>query len=129
MDLTKRNEESRDAAESTRGYNYYSPDVDIYEEKDGYKIVFDVPGIEKDDIKIKVEKDVLTLTAESKREPVRDYESVREEMEFAGYTRSFNLNGIVDSGKIEADFNNGTLTLSLPKKEEEKTKEISIKIS
>jgi HSP20 family protein len=129
MDLTKRDERKSSVAESTRGYIYNTPDVDIYEGKDEYKIIFDVPGTEKEDINIKVEKDVLTLTAESKYKPAEEYELSREEMDFTGYQRSFNLNGIVNTEKIEADYDNGSLTLTLPKKEEEKTKEISIKIS
>lgn len=129
MDLTKKTDNNTQEIESTRGYIYRTPETDIYEDKDNYKIIFDIPGIEKEDVTIKVEKDVLTLTAESRKKPEEDFECVREEMVFAGYQRAFNLNGIVDSGKIEADYNNGTLTLTLPKKEEEKTKEIQIKIA
>jgi HSP20 family protein len=129
MDLTKRNEGKSNVAESTRGYIYKSPDVDIYESKDVYKIIFDVPAIDKEDINIKVEKEVLTMTAECKKEPVEGYECAREEMDFTGYQRTFNLNGIVNTEKIEAGYENGTLILTLPKKEEEKTKEISIKIN
>jgi len=128
MDLTKKNENSAQEIESTRGYIYRTPETDIYEDKDNYRIIFDIPGIEKEDINIKVEKDVLTLTAECMNSPGKGFECVREEMGFSGYQRSFNLNGIVDSGKIEADYNNGTLALKLPKKEEQKTKEIQIKI-
>jgi len=129
MDLTKRDRNETEGIESTRGYIYSTPETDIYEDKDNYRIVFDIPGIEKEDINIKVEKDVLTLTADNKKKPEEGYECVREEMGFVGYQRSFNLNGIVDAGKIEADYDNGTLILKLPKKEEEKTKEIQIKIA
>jgi len=129
MDLTKKNENKNEPVESTRGYIYTAPDVDIFEETEVYKILFDIPGIEKDDINIKVEKDVLTLTAECKKQPGEGFECVREEMGFVGYQRSFNLNGIVDTNKIEADYSNGTLQLKLPKKEEQKTKEIQIKVS
>jgi len=129
MDLMKKEKETKEPVESTRGYVYYSPDTDIYEEKDTYKIIFDIPGIEKEDINLKVEKDTLSITAEFKKQPVECYECVREETEFSGYQRSFNLNGIVDTEKIDADYRNGTLILTLPKKEEQKTKEIQIKVS
>ncbi|HOV15229.1 MAG TPA: Hsp20/alpha crystallin family protein [Spirochaetota bacterium] len=129
MDLTKRNEQENKNVESTRGYYYYIPQTDIYETKEEYKLVFDLPGIEKDDINIKVEKDILTLTAESKKQPVECYECLRDEIDFYGYQRSFNLNGVVDNSKIIADFSDGVLTLSMPKKEEQKTKEIQIKVA
>lgn len=128
MNLTK-NTHTNEAVESTRGYYYESPATDIYETDDFYKIVFDVPGIEKEDIAIKVEKDVLTITAESKRKPEEGYDCISTEMEFNGYKRAFNLNGTVDTDKIDADLNNGTLYLTLYKKEEQKRKEIKINIS
>ncbi len=126
MDLTKKSDAQN--VESTRGYHYGTPETDIYETKDEYKLVFDLPCIEKEDINIKVEKDILTLTAESKKEPLECYECLREEIDFYGYQRAFNLNGVVDNSKIVADFADGVLTLSMPKKEEQKTKEIQIKI-
>jgi len=128
MDLIKK-KENNETVESTRGYIYNVPDTDILEDKEKYTIVFDLPGIEKEDINLKAEKDILTVTAESKKQPLDSYECLREEMEFTGFQRSFNLNGIVDTNKISADFKNGTLTLTLPKKEEQKTKEIQIKVS
>jgi len=128
MDLIK-NKESNDTVESTRGYIYNVPDTDIFEDKDKYTITFDLPGIDKEDINLKVEKDVLTITAESKKQPLDSYETLREEMEFTGFQRAFNLNGIVDSNRINADYKDGTLTLTLQKKEEQKTREIQIKVS
>jgi len=119
MDLIKK-KENNETVESTRGYAYRIPDTDIFENNDKYSIIFDLPGIEKEDINLKVEKDILTITAESKKQPVESYDCLREEMEFAGFQRAFNLNGIVDPDKISADYNNGTLTLTLPKKEEAK---------
>jgi len=129
MDLIKKNNDKKDTVESTRGYLYYTPESDIYEDKNSYKIIFDLPGIEKEDINLKVEKDILSITAEFKKQPIESYDCIREEIDFAGYQRSFKLNGIVDLDKIGADYKNGTLTLTLPKREEQKTKEIQIKVS
>jgi len=129
MDLNKTNEQENKNVESTRGYHYYVPSTDIYETPEQYKLIFDLPGIEKEDINIKVEKEILTLTAESKKEPVECYECLRDEIDFYGYQRSFNLNGVVDNSKINADFSEGVLTLSMPKREEQKTKEIQIKVA
>ena len=115
--------------ESTRGYVYETPACDVYENEDGYKIYFDIPGVEKDDISLKIEKDVLFLTAESTKKADKGYDCIREEMRYAGYKRSFELNNAVDSGKINANYENGTLILTLPKKEEQKTKEIKINVA
>lgn len=100
MDLTKRNEQENANVESTRGYYYYVPSTDIYETSEEYKLIFDLPGIEKEDINVKVEKDILTVTAESKKNSPDCYECLRNEIDFYGYQRSFNLNGAVDNGKI-----------------------------
>ncbi|HPO49655.1 MAG TPA: Hsp20/alpha crystallin family protein [Spirochaetota bacterium] len=129
MDLTKKNEQENANVESTRGYYYYVPSTDIYETSEEYKLIFDLPGIEKEDINVKVEKDILTVTAESKKNAPDCYECLRNEIDFYGYQRSFNLNKAVDNGKIGADFSDGVLTLSMPKKEEQKTKEIQIKVA
>lgn len=114
--------------ESTRGYTYATPMADIIENKDGFEIIFDLPGIEKDDIKINIEKDILTVTAESSFTQNPDFQCIHKETNFFGFRRSFNLNKIIDNNKVEAQFNNGTLILKLPKKAEEQSKEISIKI-
>ena len=115
--------------ESTRGYVYETPACDIYENEGSYKIYFDIPGVEKEDISLKVEKDVLSLTAESTKKADKGYDCIREEMRYAGYKRSFELNNAVDTGKINANYENGTLILTLPKKEEQKTKEIKINVA
>jgi len=114
--------------ESTRGYIYDTPSCDLYETENEYKMYFDIPGIEKDDISLKVEKDILTLKAECSKKPDKGYNCIRSEMKFEGYKRSFELNNAVDADKINADYENGTLILTLPKKEEQKTKEIKIKV-
>jgi len=92
-------------------------------------IFFDIPGVDKDKINLKVEKDILTLTAECTKKAAEDYSCISEEMDYSGFNRSFNLNKTVDADKISADYDNGTLKVILPKKEEQKTKEIKIIIN
>jgi len=129
--LDKKNKELKkdEKIESTRGYVYDTPACDLYETENEYKIFFDIPGVEKNDISLKVEKDILTLKAESSKKPDKGYDCIRSEMRFEGYKRSFELNNAVDADKIDADYQNGTLILTLPKREEQKTKEIKIKVS
>jgi HSP20 family protein len=114
--------------ESTRGYAYIAPECDIIETDSEYQMIYDLPGIEKENISIKVEKDVLTVTAECKN-AAEGYTLIGGEFAPTNYTRSFNLNNIVDTTKIQADYTDGTLKLTLPKKEEQKTKEIKINIA
>jgi len=115
--------------ESTKGVFYDTPNCDIYENDNEFTIYFDLPGVDKDSIKLKVEKDILTLTGDCTKKPDEGFNCVREEMEYTGYRRSFNLNKTVDADKIAADYDNGTLKVKLPKREEQKTKEIKIKIN
>ena len=125
-DVQKQDEQN---VESTRGYFYTSPDTDIYETDDEFKMIYEIPGVEKTDVNIKVEKDVLTMTAECSKSPVSGNECLRAEMDFVGYKRSFNLNNLVDVEKIKADYSGGVLALTLPKLEEKKTKEIKITVA
>jgi HSP20 family protein len=127
MDLDKKQENKN--TESTRGYIYLTPECDIIENDNEYKILFDIPGVEKENVNLNIEKDILTLKAECMKKPVEGYQCIKNEMTFSGYKRSFELGSYVDSEKINADYKNGILSLILPKKEEEKTKEIKININ
>jgi HSP20 family protein len=120
-------EKNRDL-ESTRGNHYLSPACDIKESDNDYVIYFDIPGVEKSDIDISVEKDVLTLTAECGKIAGDGYNRLHYEMDYSGYRRSFVLGNTIDPDKIEAVHENGTLVLTLPKREEKKRKEITIQV-
>jgi len=128
MEIDKRKNDNKTKVESTRGFVYEKPECDIYETDNDYKIYFDIPGVEKNDVNLNVEKDVLTLTANCLKEPGKDYDCLREEMGFTGYKRSFELNNTVNTEKINADYDNGSLLVTLPKREEQKTKEIQINV-
>ena len=115
--------------ESTKGNIYKTPECDIYENDNEYIMYFDIPGVEKDDISLKVEKDVLNLTADCTKKAGENYTCLRDEMLYSGFKRSFDLGDSVNSDEIKADYKNGTLKLILPKKEKQKTKQISINVS
>ncbi len=123
------NKQKEAAVESTRGKLYDSPACNLYETDENYKILFDLPGIERDNISIKIDKDILYMNAECVNEPGPEYICIRNETDFTGYKRSFNLNGRVDPDKVDAEFIDGVLSLTLAKKEEQKTKEIKVKVS
>ena len=127
MDIIKKEKENK-SLESTRGNNYRTPECDIYETSDAYVLYFDIPGVEKDDLILKVEKDTLFLTAECTKRAGEGYDCLRDEMIYSGFRRSFQLGNSVNTESIDAEYKNGALKLTLPKREEQKTKQIKIKV-
>ena len=101
---------------------------DIYEKGGDYHIEMDVPGFSKDEIKIEAKKDYLTITAEkSNEESEEDKNYIHRERSYGKYERSFYLHDL-DSENINAEFNNGVLRITVPKKaESEDKKYIEIK--
>ncbi|NTW30626.1 MAG: Hsp20/alpha crystallin family protein [Candidatus Moranbacteria bacterium] len=112
---------------SGRG-NTFVPAVDIYQEKDNLVVEMPLPNIETDNVEISVENDVLTVSGhmrkktETKRE---DY--YRKEVREGSFSRSLILPMSVKGEKAEAVYDDGTLRIVLPKKEEAKPKKIAIK--
>lgn len=107
--------------------NCRKPAANIMEDDDAFEIDIATPGISKEDIKINLEKDVLTISYENGKEDKANY-TLRE---FANqsFCRSFSIPETIDTEKINAKFNNGILNLVLPKKEEEKPVKKEVKIS
>lgn len=98
---------------------------DIYEENGVYHIEADIPGFNKDDIKVELNKGTLTITAQKEEhDEDKSKKYIRRERTFYGkFQRSFYL-GEVDEENIEAAFENGILKISLPKKSEEINKKL-----
>ena len=105
------------------------PPVNIFDSKDNYSVELSAPGYEKNDFKVQVEKNVLTVSVE-KKETVEntDGRQVRKEFSLRGFKRSFNLDEKIDVNNIVAKYDNGVLKLTLPKKEEvkEASKDITV---
>ena len=92
--------------------------TDVVDTGDAYQLEAELPGFAKEDIKIDVENDVLTVSAEHKSETKEENEKknfVKRERFYGSYTRSFDVSGINVDG-IEAKYENGVLTLTMPKK-------------
>ena len=95
---------------------------DIYEKDGDYHIEMDVPGFDKKDISLEVKNGYLNVTAHRKsEEDVKEKNYIRKERSYGKFQRSFYV-GDLDEDKIEASFNNGTLTVVIPKKEAETNK-------
>jgi HSP20 family protein len=105
------------------------PKVDISESDNGYIIKADLPGMDKNDVSISVENDVLTITGEKtdehKREKGKYYHLERS---YGKFCRSFSLPDGVDAEKITASMKNGVLELEILKSEKLKPKSIEIKV-
>jgi HSP20 family protein len=97
---------------------------DIYEKDNNINIEMDIPGFNKEDINIEINKGNLVVIAEKNEEENEDKKYLRRERKFYGkYQRSFYL-GEIDEENIEASFENGILKISIPKKTEEETKKL-----
>jgi HSP20 family protein len=106
-----------------------SAPVNVKETENGYELELVAPGFEKEDFKVDLDKNLLTISAEVKRENEAKTEThVRREYKFQSFKRSFTLDEKIDIENIDAKYLNGVLTLSLPKKAEVKAapKQISI---
>jgi len=107
----------------------FSPMVDIQETADDVVLTFELPGMDKKDIKVWVEDNTLTVSGERKiRDEKKADDYIRTEIREGSFSRSFTLPKTVDSGKISADYSNGLLTVKLVKSEEAKPKEIEVKV-
>tara|TARA_B100001057_G_scaffold93143_1_gene89484 strand:- start:201 stop:638 length:438 start_codon:yes stop_codon:yes gene_type:complete len=109
--------------------NNWTPSVDINESSDTFMITADLPGIKKSDIKVKIETNVLILSAERKI----DKTNVNEKYHFSErrsgtFSRSFKLPESVKKEKITADFDNGVLSIIIPKAEDAITSNRLIKV-
>jgi HSP20 family protein len=129
MDLMKTEEQRDHGVQNARGNSYRTPTVDLYETDDAYLLYYDVPGVEKEDISVSVEKNVLLLRAECRKNPGENFTCLRDEMVYSSFRRSFDLGNSVDAEGISAEYADGTLKLTLPKKEEQKTRQISISVA
>ncbi len=108
----------------------WSPLSDIYEDDDTYKLRLDLPGVKKDEVKISYSDGRLTITGERKQEKeTGNHKYHRVERMYGKFYRSFDLPEKIKEDQITAEFKEGQLTISIPKAEEAKPKEIPIKIN
>lgn len=106
------------------------PPVDIGETEDSLVLKAELPGIKPDDVEIRVEDNTLYLKGERKFEKEVKEENLHQvERSYGTFSRSFALPSSIDSDKVKAEYQNGVLTLTMPKREEAKPKTIKIDVS
>jgi HSP20 family protein len=107
----------------------WAPSVDIYETENELVVKADLPDVNPQDLDIRVENNILTIRGERKFEKkVNEDNYLRIERAYGSFSRSFALANSVKSESIKADYHNGVLTLSLPKREEAKPKQIKVNV-
>lgn len=105
----------------------WMPPVDIRETAEGLTLHIDLPGLRKEDVNITLENNVLTVSGERRFEGDQKNDTFhRLERSYGAFTRSFTLAPTVATDKVQANFQDGVLTLSLPKAEESKPRKIAI---
>jgi len=112
--------------ETARGSFMLSPKVDVTQKDDGWEITAELPGVAKEDIDLRLDGDMLTISGE-KRDERKDEKNRFVERSYGSFTRSFQLPFTPDAGKVEAECDQGVLTIKLPKgAEQERTHKIAI---
>jgi HSP20 family protein len=112
----------------TSFFEGWEPSLDIYEDKDKITVRAEVPGMRKEDINISVEQNTLSISGERRQEEKRgEGDTFRSELFYGRFQRSITLPQPVDSGKIQATYKDGVLTIVCPKSEEAKPKQIEVK--
>ncbi len=108
----------------------WGPAVDIYETENALVLKADVPGVDPKDVELRVEDGMLYLKGERKFEKeVKEENYHRVERTYGSFARSFSLPNSIDSEKVTAEYKDGQIILTLPKREEAKPKSIKINVS
>jgi HSP20 family protein len=112
--------------EKTVPGRYFVPYADIFETDDALAVVMEMPGVEKQDLDVGLENDVLRVNGRIDFSKYKDMEPVYAEYNVGHYARSFALSSAVDQEKISANLEDGVLTLTLPKAKHARPRKIAI---
>jgi len=119
----------RGSEEEEYALSSWVPSTDIAEHDDAYVVKVELPGVAKDDVRITLDSNILTIRGEKKQESATKRENFhRVERSYGAFQRSFTLPTTVKSDRIDATYKDGILTVSLPKAEEAKPKQIEVKV-
>jgi HSP20 family protein len=121
----KRELEKRE--EATTPTRVFVPNADIYETKDALTVILEMPGVEKNNVDVRVEDDVLRVTGQLDLSKYKGLAPLYTEYNIGNYARNFRLSNKFDQNKIAAELKDGVLRLTLPKAEETKPRTIEIK--
>ena len=117
--------EQRPATNARPEQAYVSPEVNIFESKDGYVVEAEMPGVNKESLEIMLEGHEITLVGHRQNEAVAG-EPLFRERSLADYRRVFELDPAIDTARITAKMDQGVLTLTLPKSERVKPRKVTV---
>ena len=121
---------SGDFARQTEFFNGWTPAVDLYEDKDHLYVRAELPGLKKEAIDVSVHDGVLSISGErSVEEQKQEQEIYRSERFMGRFQRTLTLPKAVNVDQVKASYKDGVLTITLPKTEEAKPKQIEVKVS
>ena len=107
----------------------WMPPVDVMENKDQVRIIAELPGVKPEDVRISMESGVLTIRGEKQHVAEENGEKVhRYERAYGVFERSFTVPASVDTDRISAQYENGVLTVELPKAERAKPRQITVAV-
>ena len=121
----KRELETKD--ETTMPARVFLPTADIFESKDALTVIMEMPGVEKDNVDVRVEDSVLTVEGRLDLSKYQGLKPLYTEYNIGHYARSFHLTNKIDQSKIAAELKDGVLSVTLPKVEEAKPRTIQVK--
>jgi len=117
--------ENRPATDRATREEYVTPEVNIFEIKEGYVLQAEMPGVNKDGLEITLEGNEITITGRRSLEP-ESGETLFRECQTSDFRRVFELDPAIDTAKISAKMEQGVLTLTLPKSERVKPRKIVV---
>ena len=110
-------------------FSGWAPALDVYEDKDQFTVVVDLPGFKKDQVEISLHQGALTISGERKQEPQGNDEGLRSERYFGRFQRTVTLPAEVKAEGVRASLQDGILKIELPKAEESKPRQIEVSVS
>jgi HSP20 family protein len=110
-------------------FSGWTPALDLYQNNDNVVAMLELPGMRKEDIEISLHDGMLTIAGERRTETLDGEKAERSERYIGKFRRSINLPTRVDANKVSATYKDGILTVTLPKAEEAKPKQIQVNVS
>jgi HSP20 family protein len=107
-------------------FSGWSPALDLYQNKDNFVAMIELPGMRKEEIEISLHDGTLTISGGRKRESSNGEKADRTECHVGTFCRSISLPTRVDANKVNATYNDGILTVTLPKAEETKSRQVQV---
>lgn len=104
------------------------PAVDVFEDEAGITLLADIPGVNKNGLEIEVDNDSLSISGQVNIEIPKKLDALYADVRSTRYQRSFSLSKELDREKVDAQLQNGVLTIRIPKKEEHKPRKIAVSV-